>query len=56
MTENLWLVVVAGGPVLLAVALAFALFQRRRRTPAERAAADRATADLYKPEDRGKEP
>ncbi len=55
MTENLWLLVVAGGPVLIAVLIAVALLQRRKRTPAERAATDRATADLYKPEEPGRE-
>lgn len=56
MTENLWLILVAGGPAVIAVALAFALFRRRKRSPTERAATERATAKLYDPEDRGKEP
>lgn len=54
MTENFWLLIVAGGPVLIAVLIAVALLQRRKRSPAERAATERATAELYKPEDRGK--
>ena len=56
MTENLWLLVVAGGPVLIALLIGVALFQRKRRTPAQRAATERATAELYNPKDRGREP
>lgn len=56
MTENLWLLIVAGGPVLIAILIGFALFQRRRPSPARRAATERATARLYDEDDRGKEP
>ncbi|WP_181168915.1 MULTISPECIES: hypothetical protein [unclassified Mesorhizobium] len=45
--SNLWLVVVAGGPVLLAILLAFVLLMRRRRGPAERQASKQATERLY---------
>lgn len=43
----LWLVVVAGGPLLLAVLLGFALSRRRRLGQAERSARDRATKDVF---------
>lgn len=56
MTENLWLLIVAGGPLLIAVVIAYALFQRRKPSAAQRAATDRATARLYDEDDRGKEP
>lgn len=56
MTENLWLIVVAGGPLLIAVLIAFALLRRRTVSRAEHAATERATARLYDREDRGKAP
>ncbi|MCO6050398.1 hypothetical protein NGM99_11455 [Mesorhizobium sp. RP14(2022)] len=55
-TENLWLIVVAGGPILIAVLIVFALTQRRKRTAAEKQATERATAELYSPRDRGAPP
>ncbi|MBE7184302.1 MAG: hypothetical protein INR68_07840 [Methylobacterium mesophilicum] len=55
-TENLWLLVVAGGPILIAVLIVVALTQRRKRTPAEKQATERATAELYSPRDRGVPP
>ena len=49
MFENaLWLLVVAGGPLLLAILLAWALITRRRPGPAERREQDRATRELYR--------
>ncbi|MER9593673.1 hypothetical protein [Mesorhizobium sp. M0244] len=43
----MWLLVVAGGPLLLAIVFAYALLTQRRRGPAERREADRATERLY---------
>ncbi len=49
MFENgLWLLVVAGGPVILAAALAYALLRRRHQTPTARSKSDRKTEELYK--------
>ncbi|RWN54990.1 hypothetical protein [Mesorhizobium sp.] len=51
MFENsMWLIVVAGGPLLLAIVLAYALLTWRRRGPAERRESDRATEGLYREE------
>jgi hypothetical protein len=49
MFENsLWLLIVAGGPLLLAILLAWALLTRRRAGPAERRERDRATRETYR--------
>jgi hypothetical protein len=49
MLENgLWFFVVAGGPIILAAALAYALLRRRHRTLAERKESDRKTDELYR--------
>ncbi|MCP9228717.1 hypothetical protein NKJ72_10395 [Mesorhizobium sp. M0045] len=45
--NSLWLLVVAGGPLLLAVLIAYALLTQRRRGPAERRESERATERLY---------
>ncbi|PSJ52672.1 hypothetical protein C7I84_26160 [Mesorhizobium ephedrae] len=45
--EMLWLFVVACGPVILGLLIAYALMTRRRRGPAERRATEEATARLY---------
>jgi hypothetical protein len=51
MFENsMWLLAVAGGPVLLAIVLAYALITRRRRTVAERQRGKQATERLYREE------
>ena len=47
MTQTLWLVVVFGGPLLLAGLIAYALLTRRERTVGERAAQRNATRKLY---------
>lgn len=47
MTEWLWLLIVAGGPVLIAVVLAFALMRRRQLSTGERIAQRRATRREY---------
>ncbi|RVB79126.1 MULTISPECIES: hypothetical protein [unclassified Mesorhizobium] len=46
--NNMWLIVVAGGPLLLAILIAYALITRRDRGPAERRESDRATERLYR--------
>jgi hypothetical protein len=49
MFENsLWLFVVAGGPLILAAVVAYALLTRRRRGPAEKQQTAQATARLYR--------
>jgi len=49
MFENvLWLVIVAGGPLLLAILIAWALVTRRRMGPAEQREQDRATREVYR--------
>jgi hypothetical protein len=51
MFENImWLIVVAGGPLLLAILIAYALLTWRHRGPAERRESDRATKRLYREE------
>jgi len=47
MTESLWLLVVAGGPIVIAIVVAYALMTRRSRTVGEKAAARQATRRLY---------
>ena len=47
MEFSLWLLVVAGGPIIIGGVIAYALLQRRRRTPAEEVARDRGTDRLY---------
>ena len=46
--NNLWLVIVAGGPLLLAALLAWALLTRRRIGPVERRERDEATRETYR--------
>lgn len=46
-TNYLWLLVVAGGPLLLAVLIGFALLRRRRLSRAEHIAQDRGTRKVY---------
>lgn len=49
MFENgMWLLVVAGGPFLLAILFAWALLTRRPKGPAERRERDRATRETYR--------
>jgi hypothetical protein len=56
MTENLWVWLVIGGPVLLGLLIAFALFRQRSITPAQHRVAERATRDLYSPAERNQSP
>lgn len=49
MFENgMWLLIVAGGPLILAILIAWALLTRRRPGPAERRERDEATRKLYR--------
>jgi hypothetical protein len=43
----LWLLAVAGGPLLLLVLFGYVLLRRRRLSRAERAARDRGTRNLF---------
>lgn len=53
MFENsMWLLVVAGGPLILAILIAYALLTQRRRGPAERREGERATERLYREEEK----
>ncbi len=45
--ETLWLFVVFGGPVILAIAVGYALMTRRERSVGEKAAQRSATRRLY---------
>lgn len=45
--ETLWLFVVFGGPVILAIAVGYALLTRRDRSVGEKAAQRSATRNLY---------
>jgi hypothetical protein len=47
MATFLWLLVVAGGPLLIAVVIVYALFTRRRLSPREKQAQTEATERLY---------
>lgn len=47
MTEILWLLIVIGGPILIAVLLAYAMLNRRKRSTGEAAAQRSATRQLY---------
>jgi hypothetical protein len=47
MSEFLWLLLVAAGPVLVGAVAAFVLLNRRRLTPHERSAQKRGTEKLY---------
>jgi hypothetical protein len=47
MTEAMWFIAVAIGPLLLVVLFAYALLRRRRLSAAERAAQIRATERVY---------
>lgn len=47
MIDNLWLVAVALGPVLLGAALIYAMMRRRRLTRSEELQQDASLQDLY---------
>ena len=52
MTTYLWLLVVAGGPLLFALAIAYAMIRSRRLTRSERQARHEAVEDMYQKDDR----
>ena len=47
MTEAMWFIAVAIGPLLLVVLIAYALLKRRRLSAAERASQIRGTERVY---------
>jgi len=47
-----WMLVVVGGPILLAAAFIWALLNNRRRSAAQKARTEDATRELYRQEDR----
>ena len=53
MSTFLWLLVVAGGPLLIALALAYGMMRGRRLTAAEKRAREDAIERLYDKEDGG---
>lgn len=52
MTTFLWLLVLAGGPLLIALALAYGMMRSRRLTRGEKRAREDAIERLYDEEDR----
>lgn len=51
MSEIMWLFVAAGGPLLLAIILAYVLIRRRKLTRAEFDVGERETRRLYENKD-----
>lgn len=47
-TNVIWTLATIGGPVVLALALAYAILRRRRLTPTERSAQIKGTESGYK--------
>lgn len=47
MTETLWLLVLLGGPLIIAIVIAYAMLTRRQRTAGEEYAQVQATRRLY---------
>lgn len=54
MEYYLWLLVLVGGPIVIGVVVAYTLMTRRKRTPGEKIAQDRATRHLYEDGEGGK--
>lgn len=52
MADYLWLFAVAGGPIILAGAILYALLRQRRLSKGEKDAQTRATRELYRQKDR----
>jgi cytochrome c-type biogenesis protein CcmH/NrfF len=48
--DVLWLIIVALGPLVLGVLIAYALLQRRRFGAAEQTQQDKATQEVYRDE------
>jgi hypothetical protein len=53
MTTFLWLLVIAGGPVLIGLVLAYGMMRSRRLTRVEEDARERAVEDMYDTEHHG---
>ena len=51
MSEIMWLLVAAGGPLLLAIIFAYVLIRRRKLTRAEFEAGERETRRIYEHRD-----
>jgi hypothetical protein len=51
MTTFLWLVVLAGGPLLIALVLAYVMLRSKKLTGVEKQARDRAIKDMYEERD-----
>lgn len=51
MTETFWLLVTAGGPLILAIIFAYVLIRRRKLSRAEFEAGERETRRLYEERD-----
>ena len=47
MTTFLWLAVVAGGPILIGLVLAYVMLNKRKLSPHEEAAREDATRAMY---------
>ncbi len=56
MADNLWFVIVGIGPLLLGVAIAYALMKRRRLTGTEKMQQEQAIERLYDKPRGGREP
>jgi hypothetical protein len=56
MADNIWLILVALGPVILAAAIAYALLRRRRLSTDERIAQEEAVERLYDKPKGGRQP
>lgn len=52
MSNYLWLFVVAGGPILIALVIAYGMMRSRRLTPGEKEARHEAIEELYQKDDK----
>ena len=51
MINDLWLFAVGAGPLLLAIALSYAILRNRRLSPREKQAQTRSVRELYRDEE-----
>ncbi|MGW9229581.1 hypothetical protein ACWGPT_01785 [Pseudorhizobium sp. NPDC055634] len=56
MADKLWFLIVAIGPVLLGLVLAFALMRKRRISSVEKARQEEAVEQLYDKPEGGRQP
>ncbi len=56
MADNIWFILVALGPVVLAAVIAYALLRRRRLSTGEQRAQDEAVERLYDKPHGGRQP